>query len=92
MIKLFSVLVNSMRDERTNSTITWFNPPLRGNQNARTPVDMIQIGQWYGIHEVYMLAIIAAMSAQFENFVQSTTPAKPKSLCCQVSQYQKNGS
>ncbi|KAG1891136.1 ribonuclease H-like domain-containing protein [Suillus subluteus] len=50
-IKLFSVLVNSMPDERTNSTITWFNSPIRGNQNAQTLVDMIQIGQWYGKHD-----------------------------------------
>jgi len=34
--------------------ITWFNsvlPPLRGNQNAQTLVDMIQIGQWYNKHD-----------------------------------------
>jgi hypothetical protein len=41
-----------MPDERTNSNITWFNSPLRGNQNAQTLVDMIQVGQWYGQHEV----------------------------------------
>ena len=41
-----------MPDERTNSTITWFNSPLRGNQDAQTLVDMIQIGQWYGKHQV----------------------------------------
>ncbi|KAG1884568.1 hypothetical protein F4604DRAFT_1731111 [Suillus subluteus] len=39
-----------MPDERTNSTITWFNSPIRGNQNAQTLVDMIQIRQWYGKH------------------------------------------
>ncbi|KAG2079898.1 ribonuclease H-like domain-containing protein [Suillus cothurnatus] len=50
-IKIFSVLVNSMPDERTNSTITWFNSPTRGSQNAQTLVDMIQIGQWYGKHQ-----------------------------------------
>ncbi|RDB28214.1 hypothetical protein Hypma_001371 [Hypsizygus marmoreus] len=50
-IKLFSILVNSMPDERTNSTITWFNSPLRGNQTAQTLVDMIQVGQWYGKHQ-----------------------------------------
>jgi hypothetical protein len=41
-----------MPDERTNSQITWFNSALRGNQNAQTLVDMIQIGQWYDKHEV----------------------------------------
>ena len=40
-----------MPDERTNSTITWFNSPIRGSQNAQTLVDMIQIGQWYGKHQ-----------------------------------------
>jgi len=44
-----------MPDERTNSTITWFNSPLRGNQNAQTLVDMIQVGQWYGKHQVSCL-------------------------------------
>ncbi|KAF7985089.1 hypothetical protein HWV62_8971 [Athelia sp. TMB] len=42
-IKLFSMLVNSMPDERTNSTFTWFNSPLRGSQNMRTLSDMIQV-------------------------------------------------
>jgi len=40
-----------MPDEWTNSRITWFNSALRGNQNAQTLVDMIQIGQWYDKHE-----------------------------------------
>ena len=44
-IEILLILVNSMPDERTNSTITWFNSP--GNQNAQTIVDMVQIGQWY---------------------------------------------
>ncbi|KAF9549384.1 hypothetical protein CPC08DRAFT_648213 [Agrocybe pediades] len=48
---IFSVLVNSMPDERTNSTITWFNSPIRGNQSTRTIIDMIQVGQWYGKHD-----------------------------------------
>jgi hypothetical protein len=51
-IRIFSILVNSMPDERTNSTITWFNSPIRGNQMTRTIVDMIQVGQWYGKHNV----------------------------------------
>jgi hypothetical protein len=53
-IQMFSVLVNSMPDERTNSTITWFNSPLRGSQNAQTLVDMIQVGQWYRKHQVHV--------------------------------------
>ncbi|PBK74686.1 hypothetical protein ARMSODRAFT_1013681 [Armillaria solidipes] len=50
-IKIFSVLVNSMPDERTGSKITWFNSPLRSNQKVSTLVNMIQVGQWYGIHQ-----------------------------------------
>ncbi|KAM6503262.1 hypothetical protein JOM56_000205 [Amanita muscaria] len=50
-IKIFSILVNSMPDERTNSTITWFNSKQRGSQQSRTIVDMIQIGQWHGNHK-----------------------------------------
>ena len=51
-IKIFSVLVNSMPDERTGSKITWFNSPLRANQDISTLVNMIQVGQWYGVHKV----------------------------------------
>ncbi|KAK0429635.1 hypothetical protein EV421DRAFT_1723029 [Armillaria borealis] len=51
-IKIFSVLVNSMPDERTRLKITWFNSPLRINQKVSTLVNMIQVGQWYGIHQV----------------------------------------
>lgn len=40
-----------MPDERTNSTITWLNSPIRGNQKAQTVIDMIQVGQWYGRHQ-----------------------------------------
>ncbi|KAJ7216992.1 hypothetical protein GGX14DRAFT_561506 [Mycena pura] len=29
--RIFSILVNSMPDERTNSTITWLNTALHGN-------------------------------------------------------------
>ncbi|KAG1760356.1 hypothetical protein EDD22DRAFT_781244 [Suillus occidentalis] len=47
-VKIFSVLINSMPDERTGSKLTWLNSAIRGNQNAQTLVDMIQIGQWYG--------------------------------------------
>lgn len=31
-VKIFSICVNSMADERTNSTITWLNSPQRGRQ------------------------------------------------------------
>jgi hypothetical protein len=55
--KLFSILVNSMPDERTNSNITWFNSPLRGNQDAQTLVDMIQVGQWYRNHGVWLYIV-----------------------------------
>jgi hypothetical protein len=41
-----------MPDERTNSTITWLNSAIHGNQKAQTLIDMIQIGQWYGKHQV----------------------------------------
>ena len=51
-IKVFSVLVNSMPDERTGSKITWFNSPLCANQDVSTLVNMIQVGQWYGVHKV----------------------------------------
>ncbi|KAJ7328756.1 hypothetical protein DFH08DRAFT_940436 [Mycena albidolilacea] len=44
-VRIFSMLINSMLDERTNSHLTWFNSPLCGNQKAETLVDMIQIGQ-----------------------------------------------
>jgi len=44
-IRIFSMLVNSMPDERTNSTITWFNSPNRGNQITWTIVHMLKIGQ-----------------------------------------------
>ncbi|KAM6488823.1 Ribonuclease H-like domain containing protein [Amanita muscaria] len=56
-IKIFSILVNSMLDERTNSTITWFNSKQRGSQQSRTIVDMIQIGQWHGNHKVGMVCV-----------------------------------
>jgi hypothetical protein len=44
-----------MPDERTNSTITWFNSPTRGNQVTRTIVDMLKVGQWYGKHDVSLV-------------------------------------
>jgi hypothetical protein len=50
-IKLFSIMVNSMADERTNSTFTWFNSPIRGRQEINTLRDMIQVGQFYRVQE-----------------------------------------
>lgn len=49
---MFSVLVNSMPDERTGSKFTWLNSPVRANQDAQTLVDMVRIGQWYGSETV----------------------------------------
>ncbi|KAJ3866048.1 hypothetical protein EV359DRAFT_79936 [Lentinula novae-zelandiae] len=46
-VKIFSILVNSMSDECTNSYVTWLNSPLWGNQLVGTVIDMIQVGQWY---------------------------------------------
>ncbi|KAF8128845.1 hypothetical protein K438DRAFT_1789332 [Mycena galopus ATCC 62051] len=40
-VHIFGILANSMPDERTNSNITWFNSPLRGNQKAENLLDMI---------------------------------------------------
>ena len=41
-----------MPDERTGSKITWLNSALRANQDLRTIVDMVQVGEWYRVHEV----------------------------------------
>jgi hypothetical protein len=57
-IKIYSTLVNSMPDERTGSKITWLNSPLRANQDVATLVNMIKVGQWYGIHMVRILTHI----------------------------------
>ncbi|KAF8149606.1 hypothetical protein K438DRAFT_1988862 [Mycena galopus ATCC 62051] len=43
-VHIFGILANSMPDERTNSNITWFNSPLRGNQKAENLLDMILVG------------------------------------------------
>ncbi|KAJ7199886.1 hypothetical protein GGX14DRAFT_334690, partial [Mycena pura] len=50
-VKIFSITVNSMVDERTNSMLTWFNSPYRGRQTASSMESMIMIGQWYRQHE-----------------------------------------
>ncbi|KAJ7662395.1 ribonuclease H-like domain-containing protein [Mycena rosella] len=49
-VRIFGILVNSMPDERTNSNITWYNSPLRGNQQQEGLLDMIMVGQWYKYH------------------------------------------
>ncbi|KAJ6580074.1 ribonuclease H-like domain-containing protein, partial [Mycena vulgaris] len=49
-VRIFGILANSMPDERTNSNITWFNSPLRGNQKAENLLDMILVGQWHTYH------------------------------------------
>ena len=41
-----------MPNKWTNSTITWFNSPLHGNQDAQTLVNIIQIKHWYRKHQV----------------------------------------
>ncbi|KAL5476496.1 hypothetical protein ACEPAI_3353 [Sanghuangporus weigelae] len=44
---LFELLPNSMADERTASTMNWFNSPLRNKQDASTIVRMMTVRQWY---------------------------------------------
>ncbi|KAF8580210.1 hypothetical protein K439DRAFT_1662869 [Ramaria rubella] len=46
-IKLYSIVPNSMCDERTGSTFTWLNSALRNRQKVPTLVDMVQVRQWY---------------------------------------------
>ncbi|EED78338.1 predicted protein [Postia placenta Mad-698-R] len=46
-IKLYSVVPNSMADERTMSMITWLNSACRSKQDVRTLQDYIKIRQWY---------------------------------------------
>ncbi|KIJ35572.1 hypothetical protein M422DRAFT_262154 [Sphaerobolus stellatus SS14] len=45
-IKIFSICPSSIADERTMSTITWLNDPLRSRQKVSTLVDMIQVRQF----------------------------------------------
>ncbi|KAJ3718599.1 hypothetical protein DFJ43DRAFT_1042921 [Lentinula guzmanii] len=49
-VKLYSILVNSMPDERWGSRKTRMNAPLRNKQKPSTIANMIQIGEWYGTH------------------------------------------
>ena len=46
-VKLFSVLPNSMADERTASNYTWINRLLRSSQLLSTITDQIHIRQYY---------------------------------------------
>ncbi|KAJ3713739.1 ribonuclease H-like domain-containing protein, partial [Lentinula guzmanii] len=46
-VKLYSILVNSMPDERWGSRKTRMNAPLRNKQKPSTIANMIQIGEWY---------------------------------------------
>ena len=45
--KLFSIVPNSMAEERTVSTFTWLNSRLRNNQSVETLVEQTQIRQWH---------------------------------------------
>ncbi|KAH9936967.1 ribonuclease H-like domain-containing protein, partial [Amylocystis lapponica] len=46
-IKLFSIMPNSMAEERTASTFTWLNRALRSRQHLDTIVAQTQIRQYY---------------------------------------------
>ncbi|KAL5484890.1 hypothetical protein ACEPAI_7532 [Sanghuangporus weigelae] len=48
---LFEVLPNSMVDERTASTIKWYNSRLRNRQQVPTLIRMTTIRQWYRKNE-----------------------------------------
>jgi len=65
-----------MPDKCTNLTITWFNSPTQGSQNAQMLIDMIQIGQWYGKHQNkdYVLSVMDSDGVRQQR--QSSTPIK----------------
>lgn len=46
-VKLFSIVPNSMADERTVSVFTWLNSRLRNAQGVGTLVEQTQIRQWH---------------------------------------------
>jgi hypothetical protein len=46
-IKLFSMTPNSMADERTASTFSWFNSPYRSSQKPSTLVRFAQLRQHF---------------------------------------------
>jgi hypothetical protein len=88
-IRIFSILVNSMPDERTNSTITWFNSAIRGNQSARTIVDMIQVGQWYGKHVVSQREFLHRIEKSNKSFPQNQENAPKKERYRPVVKFRK---
>jgi hypothetical protein len=45
--KLYSIMPNSMCDERTGSRMTFLNSKLRNQTNAQTIIEQIQIKLWY---------------------------------------------
>jgi len=77
-----------MPDERTGSKITWFNSPLRANQDVSTLVNMIQVGQWYGVHKVRGEVIVnhdnTCCLAHSSLFVTEGRPQGKTSANCQV--------
>ncbi|EPQ50285.1 hypothetical protein GLOTRDRAFT_50829, partial [Gloeophyllum trabeum ATCC 11539] len=46
-VKIFSVSVNSMVDERAMSSVTWLNSKLRSRQDILTLNDTIMIRGWH---------------------------------------------
>ncbi|KAG1787911.1 uncharacterized protein HD556DRAFT_1245930 [Suillus plorans] len=46
-VRIFALVPNSMADERTGSTFTWLNSPLRSRQQVKTLVRTVQIRSWY---------------------------------------------
>ena len=89
-IKIFSVLVNSMPDERTGSKITWFNSPLRANQDVSTLVNMIQVGQWYGVHKVRCKVIHNIDMLTFLHIIVTEGwPERKVSSHCQISRHRE---
>ncbi|CDO74690.1 hypothetical protein BN946_scf184960.g4 [Trametes cinnabarina] len=71
-IKIFSILVNSMPDERTGSKFTWFNSALRGSQHAQTLVDMVQIGQFY-----YRQSVGTSQNESHDNSARNPLKLRP---------------
>ncbi|KAJ3859225.1 ribonuclease H-like domain-containing protein, partial [Lentinula novae-zelandiae] len=49
-VKMYSVLANSMPDERWGLKKTCLNTPLRNKQKVGTLANMIRISDWYGTH------------------------------------------
>lgn len=45
---IFSIVPNSMAEERTVSGVTWVNSTLRNRQTVSTIVDQLQVRQYYG--------------------------------------------